>query len=218
MELIYGDTSFWVAYLMPDEDKHEVAEKYAEGIQNAGNAFFITNFVLQEAIGAIRRKYALKPNENRKNRIRTAERLSKRNDPQGFEHTNYMKGIDKLSKERVEQLVDLTTNDTTHFRFETPDGGATPLTVYEVFRQGLSITSNNILGKTRPVFPSPEAACRTCFAAFKEPFLTFKAVGAQDVLHILMAVRRACARFVTLDHDFDELRAWALGQIQIDML
>ena len=218
MALVYGDTSFWVAYLLPDEEKHPTAEKYAEGIQNSGNSFFITNLVLQEAMGAIRRKYALKPNGNRASRIKTAEKLSRAHDPQGFEHGNYMKDVDARSKKRVSQLVDLTTNDTTHFKFETPDGDNPALTVYEAFRQGLSITSDNVLGKTRPVFPGRETLCRTCYSAFKEPFLTFKSVGAQDVLHLLMAVRRTCTKFVTLDRDFDELKVWALGKIQVDVL
>lgn len=218
MVLIYADTSFWVSYLMPDELKHAEAEQYARGAQDGGNPFFITNLVLQEAITAIRRKYALKANEKPEDRTSTANRLGERNPSHRLEHDSYMKRVNDQSQEKVGLLVDRITNDTDHFKFETPDQGTSPLTAFEIFRRSLAIIKEQTRGETLPVFPGHGRDCRICKAIVSVPFLTYRAVGAQDVLHLLLALHRQCGEFVTLDKGYNELKMWSLGKIQIAVL
>jgi predicted nucleic acid-binding protein len=223
LSLVYGDTSFWIAYLMPDERKHAEAERYVASAKESGVTFVLTNLVILEAVKAVRKKLALAPNNSQKQRIKTANELAPWNDPAELRQQSYMKRVETESQQKIQELIEEITKDTKHFAFEMPDeeNRLDKLSAFELFKQSRDILQGQTTGRTRPVFPTRKFPPRLCFGCMQEinsPFLGYNAVGAEDISHLLLAAHNACKVLVTMDKGFHELRPWAANIIQIEVL
>lgn len=175
---------------------------------------------LQEIIVAIRKKYALIPNANATERIKTADSMSSRKDPQQENMRRYMESVRAKSMSKYQKLIYEWTNDTAHFTFEQPHD----FTVFELCEKGFKLLQDETIGSIQAVFPSLDRktrkpkTCYTCYGEITSPFLVYKAFGAADVTHLLIAMSCKCERLVTLDKGFRELIPWSAPRLQIDVL
>lgn len=196
--LAYVDTNILISYALGEkkDKRFHIAKKVFEDALHGKYKIVISNFVLSEALHALRNIVTAKIFREIKSMLTQSELIKMVNSP------DFREKVNQTSLEAFKTIIEYITSDPKHFRVERPE------TIYseKIFLKGLEILSAN-LGEFR-VYRYSCPKCGSYMKCEKCKFyceVVYKSINAPDVTHVLISENIKCRYFFTMDKYFSNI-------------
>ena len=193
----YVDTNILVSYALGENDERfHIVEPFFEGVFQGKFVLHISHFVLSETLHTLR-KIATEQVYRELSDTYSQRDLIALVDSPTFKYQ-----VRDRSFKAFKTIIDIITKDPDHFKVE----GAEKLYSEKMFKEGLEILSE-LFGEFR-VYRYRCAKCGSylgCDTCGFDCEISYKAINAPDVTHVLISSALECEYFYTMDKYFSHI-------------
>lgn len=195
--LAYIDTNILISYALGDKDKRfHIAKKIFEDVLQDKYTIVISNFVLSEALHALRNIATKEVFKKIKSKTSQSELIKIANS------SDFRRKVIDRSLEAFKIIIEYITSDPDHFRIEKSETSYSE----KIFSEGLRVLSRNF-GVFR-VYRYRCPKCGSYLNCAKCGFnceIAYKSINAPDVTHALVSDSLECDYFFTMDQYFSRI-------------
>lgn len=196
--MLYVDTNILISYALGEkkDKRFHIAKKVFEDVVQGKYIMMISNFVLSEALHALRNIATKKAYKAIKDKQTQRELIKIANS------TKFRDEVKNRSLKAFKTIVDYITSDPEHFKVEKPKTSYSE----KIFSEGLRILSDGF-GEFRVFrYRCPKCdsylECEKC-GSYCE--IVYKSINAPDITHVLISKSLGCEYFLTMDKYFSKI-------------